>query len=76
MNDKIDSNKKKDIQDFTHGPRIIVLDESDFDGSWAESEEGKRKLAELKEYMAKFNFELEETENNPDLFNWWYVEEE
>lgn len=51
MNDKIDSNKKKDIQDFTHGPRIIVLDESDFDGSWAESEEGKRKLAELKEWL-------------------------
>jgi hypothetical protein len=43
--------KEKDTQDFTHGPRIIVLDESDFDGSWAESEEGKRKLAELKEWL-------------------------
>ena len=45
------NSKEKDTQDFTHRPRIIVLDESDFDGSWAESEEGKRKLAELKEWL-------------------------
>lgn len=45
------NSKEKGTQDFTHGPRIIVLDESDFDGSWAESEEGKRKLAELKEWL-------------------------
>ena len=51
MSDKIDSNKKKDIQDFTNGLRIIVLDEHDFDGSWEKSEEGKKKLAELKELL-------------------------
>lgn len=42
--------------------------------SWL-TEKGEKLLLAL-EYMAKFNFELEETENNPDLFNWWYVEEE
>lgn len=51
MNDKIDSNKKKDIHDFTNRSRIIVLDEHYFDGSWEKSEEGKRKLAELKEWL-------------------------
>lgn len=40
--------KEKDTQDFTHEARIIVLDD---DGSWTESEDGKRKLAELKEWL-------------------------
>ena len=34
-----------------HPFRIITLDESGFDGSWADSEEGKKKIAEIK---AKF----------------------
>ena len=43
--------KEKDTQDFIHEARIIVLDESDFDGSWEKSEEGKKKLAEIKELL-------------------------
>lgn len=43
--------KEKDTQDFTNGSRIIVLDEHDFDGSWVDSEEGKKKLAEIKELL-------------------------
>lgn len=42
--------------------------------SWL-TEKGEKLLLAL-EYMEKFKFEFEETENNPDLFNWWYVEEE
>lgn len=36
--------------------RIIVLDESDCDGSWAESEEGKKRLVEIKELLNDKHF--------------------
>ena len=38
-------------------PRIIVLDESDCDGSWAESEEGKKRLVEIKELLNDKHFD-------------------
>ena len=37
-------------------PRIIVLDESDCDGSWAESKEGKKRLVEIKELLKDKHF--------------------
>ena len=37
-------------------PRIIVLDESGCDGSWAESEEGKKRLVEIKELLKDKHF--------------------
>lgn len=37
--------------------RIIVLDESGCDGSWAESEEGKKRLVEIKELLKDKNFD-------------------
>ncbi len=43
--------KEKDIYNSTHNTRVIVLDEHGIDGSWAESEEGKKKLAEIKEWL-------------------------
>ena len=51
MNSKIASSKEKDIQDSTSESRVIVLDEHDCDGSYAESEEGKKRLSELKELV-------------------------
>lgn len=38
-------------------PRIIILDESGFDGSWAESEEGKKRLGEIKELLKDKHFD-------------------
>ena len=37
-------------------PRIIVLDESGCDGSWAWSEEGKKRLVEIKELLKDKHF--------------------
>lgn len=48
MNGKIASSKEKDIQDSASEARVIVLEEYGCDGSYMESEEGKKKLAELK----------------------------
>ena len=48
MNIKIASNKEKDIQDSPSDSRVIVLEEYGHDGSYMESEEGKKRLAELK----------------------------
>lgn len=47
------SNSTKD--DITN-QRIIILDESDCDGSWAESEEGKKRLVEIKELLNDKHF--------------------
>ena len=44
-------------KDTTINQRIIVLDESGFDGSWAESEEGKKRLAEIKELLKDKHFD-------------------
>ena len=44
-------------------PRIITLDESGFDGSYTESEEGKKKLAELKELLNSKRFNYDESES-------------
>ena len=38
-------------------PRIIVLDESGCDGSWAESEEGKKRIVEIKELLKDKHFD-------------------
>lgn len=48
MNSKIASSKEKDIQDSTSESRVIVLEEYGCDGSYIESEEGKKRLSELK----------------------------
>ena len=47
-NSKIASNKEKDIQDSPSDSRVIVLEGYGHDGSYMESEEGKKRLAELK----------------------------
>lgn len=36
--------------------RVIILDESGFDGSWADSEEGKKRLVEIKELLKDKHF--------------------
>ncbi len=48
MNSKIASSKEKDIQDSASESRVIVLEEYGCDGSYIESEEGKKRLSELK----------------------------
>lgn len=44
-------------KETTVNQRIIVLDEGGFDGSWAESEEGKKRLAEIKELLKDKHFD-------------------
>ena len=44
-------------KETTINSRIIVLDESGCDGSWAESEEGKKRLAEIKELLKDKHFD-------------------
>ena len=51
MNSKIASSKEKDIHNSTSDSRVIVLDEHGCDGSYIESEEGKKRLSELKELV-------------------------
>ena len=56
MNSKIALSKEKDIQGYTSESRVIVLDEHDCDGSYIESEEGKKRLAELKKLFEDKQF--------------------
>ena len=46
-------------------PRIITLDESGFDGSYEESEEGKQKLAEVRDLLKSKTFNY--VELNPEV---------
>ena len=56
MNSKIASSKENDIQDSASESRVIVLEEYGCDGSYIESEEGKKRLAELKKLLKDKQF--------------------
>lgn len=56
MNSKTASSKEKDIRDSTSGSRVIVLEEHGCDGSYAESEEGKKRLSEIKKLLKNKQF--------------------